>query len=126
MGGPAWFGPASCAEHRPPCEAARGGRSWRKRRPIGAEIPEEKTTMATTPSLRQLWKMYKELLASDIDMDGRELVLARNSFYVGARGILKIQSHLLKRGRYDELHAMIERHGRQIDNLIKPARRERH
>ena len=24
-----------------------------------------------TPSLRQLWKMYKELLASDIDMDGR-------------------------------------------------------
>jgi hypothetical protein len=81
-----------------------------------------------TPSLRQLWKMYKALLASDddLDLDARDIVLARNSFYVGARGILKIQSYLLKRGRYDELHAMIERHGRQIDNLIKPGKRERH
>jgi hypothetical protein len=29
----------------------------------------------------------------------------------------------LERGRYDELHAMIQKHGKQIDNLIKPARR---
>jgi hypothetical protein len=44
-------------------------------------------------------------------------VLVRNSFYVGARTILKVQAYLLPRGRYDELHAMIENHGRQIDNL---------
>jgi len=29
-----------------------------------------------------------------------------------------------ERARHDELRAMIEKHGRQIDKLIKPARRE--
>ena len=53
-------------------------------------------------------------------------MLAQSSFYSGARAILKVQAHLIERGRYDELHAMIEKHGRQIDRLIKPAPRERH
>ena len=79
--------------------------------------------MTPTPSLRRLWTMYKALLASDDEIDRRDLVLAQTSFYTGARAILKIQAYLLERSRYDELHAMIEKHGRQIDNLIKPARR---
>jgi hypothetical protein len=53
--------------------------------------------MMPTPSLRQLWKMYKELLASDLDPDARDLVLARNSFYIGARAVPKIQAFLLER-----------------------------
>ena len=52
--------------------------------------------MATTPSLRQLWKMYKALMAREAEFDARDLVLAKNSFYIGARGILKVQAHLLQ------------------------------
>jgi hypothetical protein len=48
--------------------------------------------MNTTPSLRQLWKMYKALLARDEDIDRRDQVLAQNSFCTGARAILKVQS----------------------------------
>ena len=82
--------------------------------------------MTPTPSLRLLWRLYKALLARDEDLDRHELMLAQSSFYSGARAILKVQAHLIERGRYDELHAMIEKHGRQIDRLIKPAPRERH
>jgi len=32
----------------------------------------------------------------------------------------------LEHARAEERHAMIEKHGRQIDNLIKPGRLERH
>ena len=82
--------------------------------------------MAATPSLRRLCTMFKALLATEEDIDTRELVLAQNAFYTGARAVLKVQAYLLERGRYDELHAMLEKHGRQINNLIKPCRRERH
>jgi hypothetical protein len=53
-------------------------------------------------------------MAREADFDARDPVLAHNSFYMGARGILKVQAVLLARGRYDELHAMIEKHGPQI------------
>jgi hypothetical protein len=69
---------------------------------------------------------YKAPLARDDDIDRRELGLAQTAFYNGARGILRVQAYLLERGRYDELHAMIQKHARQIDNLVKPPRRERH
>jgi hypothetical protein len=82
--------------------------------------------MTPTPSLRLLWRLYKALLARDEDLDRRALMLAQSSFYSGARAILKVQAYLIERGRYDELQAMIEKHGRQIDRLIKPAPRERH
>jgi hypothetical protein len=71
--------------------------------------------MSHTPSLRHLWTMCEKLLASEEDIDRRDRVLAQSAFYTGARGILKVQSYLLERGRYDELHAMIENHGRQIE-----------
>ena len=72
-----------------------------------------------TLSLRQLWRLYKARVMCEPDIARRETVLAQTSFYSGARAILKIQAHLLERGRYDELHAMIQKHGRQIDNLIR-------
>jgi hypothetical protein len=79
----------------------------------------------STPSLRQLW-LYKALLSRNEELGRRDLVLAQDAFYTGARGVLKVQAYLLERGRYDELHAMIGKYGRQIDNLTKPRRRERH
>ena len=101
--------------------------------PAGADCPaprrltktKEEETIIINRSARSTYPEEKSVSRSGATL-GRELVLARNSFYTGARGILKIQAHLLKRGRYDELHAMIERHGRQIDNLIKPVKRVRH
>jgi len=85
--------------------------------------------MAASETANEWDTLHKALLASEdeFDIDGHDLVLALKSFYTGARGILKIQAFLLARGRYDELHAMIRRHGRQIDKLIKPRRqRPRH
>jgi len=38
---------------------------------------------------------------------GATLGLEQNSFYNGARAILRVQAYLLERGRYAELHAMI-------------------
>jgi hypothetical protein len=86
----------------------------------------ERHHMSYTPSLRQLWRLYKAILARSEDVDRRDLMLAQDAFYAGARAVLKVQAYLLERGRYDELHAMIEKHGRQIDTPIKPARRKRH
>ena len=55
----------------------------------------------------------------------RDLTLAQDSLQ-RARAILKVQAYPIERGRYGDLHAMIEKHGRQIDTLIKPTRRGRH
>ena len=78
--------------------------------------------MTPTPSLRMLWKLYKALLARDEDLTRRDLTLAQDSFYSGARAILKVQAYLIEHGRYDELHTIVQKHGRQIDNLITPRR----
>jgi len=83
------------------------------------------TDMSPTPSLRVLRSLYKALLARDEDVT-RHLTLAQDSCYSGARAILKVQAYLIEHGRYEELHRMIEKHGRQINNLIKPTRRVRH
>jgi len=83
--------------------------------------------MTPTPSLRMLWKLYRVLLARDEDLTRRDPTLAQDSFYSGARAILKIQAYLIEHGRYDELHTMTRKHGRQIDNLITSRRqRSRH
>ena len=58
-----------------------------------------KPAMAATPSLRRLCTMFKALLATEEDIDRRELVLAQNAFYTGARAVLKVQAYLLERGR---------------------------
>jgi hypothetical protein len=56
------------------------------------------STLLATPSLRQLWKMYKALLASGEEFaDRSDLVLARNYFCIVGSGILKNQAFLLNR-----------------------------
>jgi hypothetical protein len=70
----------------------------------------------TALSLRRLWTIYKKILAND-GMTKRELTLARDSFYSGARGVLKVLAYLIEQGDHDELHRTIERHGRQINRI---------
>jgi hypothetical protein len=62
--------------------------------------------MKSTPSLRRMWVMFKQLLAEE-DLDRRELIPAQTAFHTGARGTLRIMGHLLERGDYDELHGLI-------------------
>jgi hypothetical protein len=75
--------------------------------------------MTTTPSLRRLWSMYKELLVAD-GISRREQVLAQGAFYSGARAIFKVLNHLLEHGQDDELRRTIQPHGRQIKALQGP------
>ena len=58
--------------------------------------------MNTTPRLRRLWSMYKELLVAD-GLSRRDQVLAQGAFYAGARCVLKVLNHLLEHGEGEEL-----------------------
>ena len=73
-----------------------------------------------------MWVLYKKILMKVDDLDRRDLLLAQNAFYTGARGILKIFADLIRCGDYDALHSIIERHGRQIERLLsRPSRKRR-
>jgi hypothetical protein len=82
--------------------------------------------MTTTPSLRQLWSLYKAILVSDLRLTRVELDRLQDSFYAGARGILKVMAHLRERGDYEALHRLIEQHGRQMDRMRARGRPSRH
>jgi hypothetical protein len=70
----------------------------------------------TAPSLRRLWTMYKKILAEE-GMGRRDLILAQQSFYGGARAVLKVLAFLLEHGDDEEMRRIIERQGRQIKAL---------
>jgi hypothetical protein len=81
--------------------------------------------VTTTLSLRRLWTIYKKILA-DGGMGRRDLILAQDSFYGGARGVLKVLAYMIEQGDHDELHKTVERYGRQINRIQgrrPPARR---
>ncbi|MFZ1905196.1 MAG: hypothetical protein WAU56_07375 [Steroidobacteraceae bacterium] len=80
--------------------------------------------MPSTPSLRRLWSLYKKLLAEE-GLTRRELVLAQNAFYAGARAILKVLGYLVERGDMDEVERVIHRHARTIRALRGLAPRKR-
>lgn len=46
-------------------------------------------------------------------------VLAQNAFYYGACGVLQSLARLLERGDVEEMHRVIERHGRRISAVRK-------
>lgn len=70
----------------------------------------------TTLSLRRLWTMYKQILA-DGGMRKRDLILAQNAFYSGARSVLQVLGHLAEHDEYEELHRAIKGQRRQIKAL---------
>jgi hypothetical protein len=80
--------------------------------------------MNSTPSLRRLWTMYKKLLAED-GFGKRDLVLAQNAFYTGARSVLKMLGYLAERGDMDELERVVHRHARTIRTIQGLAPRKR-
>jgi hypothetical protein len=50
-------------------------------------------------------------------MNKRDLILAQDSFYSGARGVLKVLAFMFEQGEGDELRRVIERQGRQINRI---------
>jgi hypothetical protein len=67
----------------------------------------------TAPSLRQLWVIYRKILA-DAGMGRRDLILAQGAFYAGTRSVFEVLAYLRERGDDDEVLRIVERHGRQI------------
>ena len=80
--------------------------------------------MNSTPTLRRMWTMYKQLLAQDDNVSRRDLVLAQEAFYSGARAVLKVLDHLAERGELGELQLVIRR-GRIIRRLQSVPPRKR-
>jgi hypothetical protein len=61
--------------------------------------------MTSTPSLRQMWTMYKKLLVED-GMSRRDQVLAQAAFSP-PRGVLKVLGYLVEEGDVEELQRVI-------------------
>ena len=80
--------------------------------------------MATSLSLRRLWTIYKQT-AIDHGAGKRELTIANDAFYSGARGVLMVLDHMAERGDLDELNRTISRFGKQI-RAIRRLPRSRH
>lgn len=73
-------------------------------------------------SLRHLWLTYKRLLFQDVTGATKHdqaiaTMFAREAFYSGARGVLKVLAHMLEKGDYDELHRTIEQQARLINKI---------
>jgi hypothetical protein len=68
-------------------------------------------------SLRRMWTTYKRLMIESGICGKRELALAHEAFYAGARGTLKVLSHLIEHGDDAELRRTLEHHGRQLRAL---------
>ena len=69
-----------------------------------------------TLSLRRLWIIYKRTAVKS-SLNRLERLNTQLAFYSGARGVLRVLAHLLEQGDYEELHATIRRHARQIERI---------
>ncbi len=68
-----------------------------------------------TLSLRRLWVIYKRTVVKS-GLSQRERINAARPLQRCA-GILKVLAYLMEHGDYDELHATIRRHARQIGKI---------
>src|SRR4029077_2419620 len=73
--------------------------------------------MNSTPSLRFMWAVYKQLLVEEGRTSRREQLIAQAAFYSGARCVLKVLDHLAENGQVDELQRVVRRQGRAIRRL---------
>jgi hypothetical protein len=79
-----------------------------------------------TLSLRRLWVIYKRTVLKR-GLSKRERISTQLAFYSGARGVLKVLAYLIEHSEYEELHATIKRHGRQLEKLqARRGRTRRH
>jgi hypothetical protein len=77
--------------------------------------------MATTLSLRRLWTIYK-LTATNHGAGKRQLAIAHEAFYSGARAILMVLDHMAEHGDQDEISRTIGRFGKQIRAIRRQPR----
>jgi alkylated DNA nucleotide flippase Atl1 len=83
--------------------------------------------MNSTPSLRFMWSVYKQLLVEEGRTSRREQRIAQAAFYSGARCVLKVLDHLAQNGEVEELQRVVRRHGRSIRRLQgREPRKRRH
>ena len=69
------------------------------------------------PTIRRMWTFYKHIVLQDglgITRRNEAQVLAQNAFYLGARTTLQALATLLEDGDVEQVHRVIEQHGRQI------------
>ena len=82
------------------------------------------------PTIRRMWTFYKHIVLQEglgIRHRNQVQVLAQNAFYLGAQTTLQALATLLEDGDVDQVHRVIERHGRQIKAIqgLRPqARRQ--
>lgn len=80
------------------------------------------------PTIRRMWTFYKRDVLREIGVTRRDevQVLTQNAFYSGAQCTLQALATLLEDGDVEQVHDVIERHGRHLKKLrglAAPARR---
>lgn len=83
------------------------------------------------PTIRRLWIFYKAIVLQDglgITRRNDVQILAQNAFYLGAQTTLQALNALLEDGDVEQVHEVIERHGRQLRRLqgLAPRATRRH
>lgn len=71
------------------------------------------------PTIRRMWTFYKRDVLREVGITRRDevQVLAQNAFYLGAQCTLQALATLLEDGDVEQVHQVIERHGRQLKKL---------
>jgi hypothetical protein len=81
--------------------------------------------MREAPSLRRLWRMYKQILLERGEYNRRDLILAQTVFYTGARCIWKVLGHMAQDDRPEEIMRLIARRAREVHAIQGYAPRKR-
>lgn len=71
------------------------------------------------PTIRRMWTFYKRDILREVGITrrGRTQVLAQNAFYLGAQCTLQALATLFQDGDVEQVHQVIERHGRHLKKL---------
>ena len=76
------------------------------------------------PSMRRLWTMYRKHWVGSATK--RELIIARTSFYAGARGVLRLLDHMTEHGETELMVARVRREARLVRALRHSEKKRRH
>lgn len=74
------------------------------------------------PTIRRMWAFYKRDVLREVGVTRRDevQVLTQNAFYFGAYSTLQALATLLEDGDVEQVHDVIERHGRQLKKIARP------
>ena len=82
----------------------------------------QKSSLKIAPPIRRMWTIYKSILAKSGAYRRRDLVVAQEAFYAGARSVYEIISCMIEDGEWEELKHVVERQVAQSKALrsVKP------